>query len=116
MPAPTNHASPLPKRLKQARQRANLSQRKLGIAAGIDQFSASSRINHYEKGRHLPDFYMAERLGKVLRCPTPYLYAREDDLAELIFLLGSMTPKQRRRLLNQLRHESPWHGRKEASI
>lgn len=106
MPALTNRAAPpIPKRLKQARLRANLSQRKLGIAAGIDQFSASSRINHYEKGRHLPDFYMAERLSKVLRCPTPYFYTREDDLAELIFLLGNMAPKQRRRLLSTLQEQ-----------
>lgn len=38
------------KRLKEARTAAGLSQKKLGIAAGIDEFVASTRINRYEKG------------------------------------------------------------------
>jgi len=37
--------SPLPKRLKEARLAAGLSQKQLGIAAGIDEFSASPRCN-----------------------------------------------------------------------
>jgi len=94
---------PIPKRIKEARLRAKLSQRVLGIAAGIDDFSASARINHYERARHMPDFGMAERLAKVLHCPTAYFYAREDDLAELILLIGKLTGKEKRRLLAQLR-------------
>ncbi len=94
---------PIPKRLKTARQRAKLSQRQLGIAAGIDEFSASPRINQYERGKHTPDYRTAERLAKVLSCPTAYLYAREDDLAELILLWAQLPEKLRRRLLTQLR-------------
>lgn len=94
---------PLPKRLKVARQRAKLSQRQLGIAAGIDEFSASPRINQYERGKHTPDFHTTERLAKVLGCPTTYLYTREDDLAELILLWADLSERQRRRLLSQLR-------------
>lgn len=94
---------PIPKRLKEARARANISQRRLGIAAGIDQFSASSRINHYERGRHKPDYGMAERLAKVLGCPTAYFYAREDDLAELIMVFGQMSAKERRKWMAELR-------------
>lgn len=94
---------PTPRRLKAARRRAGLSQRKLGIAAGVDEFSASARINHYERGRHMPDYGMAERLAKVLRCPAAYFYAREDDLAELILYIGRLPVRDRRRLLAQLR-------------
>lgn len=93
---------PIPKRLKTARLRAKLSQRQLGIAAGIDEFSASPRINQYERGKHTPDFHTAERLAKVLGCPTTYLYTREDDLAELILLWADLSERQRRRLLSQL--------------
>jgi len=39
-------------RLKQARERKNLSQRRLGILIGIHQDSASARINQYEHGKH----------------------------------------------------------------
>lgn len=94
---------PIPKRLKAARLRAKLSQRQLGIAADIDEFSASPRINQYERGKHTPDFHTAERLAKVLGCPTTYLYTREDDLAEFILLWANLPERQRRRLLSQLR-------------
>ena len=77
----------------------------LGIAAGIDEFSASPRINQYERGKHTPDFHTAERLARVLGCPTTYFYTREDDLAELILLWADLPERQRRRLLSQLRRQ-----------
>ena len=55
------------KRIKQARELAGLSQQELGIRAGIDELSASSRISQYERGVHSPDLATAERLGNVLR-------------------------------------------------
>jgi len=76
-------------RLKEARLRAGLSQEKLGILAGIDEFSASARVNQYERGKHAPDFQMAERLAQVLNVPTPYLYAADDALAEWILAFRS---------------------------
>lgn len=96
---------PLPKRLKAARQRAKLSQRQLGIAAGIDEFSASPRVNQYERSKHTPDFHTAERLAKILGCPAAYLYAREDNLAELILFWSDLPERKRRQLLSQLRRE-----------
>lgn len=76
--------SPLPKRLKEARLDAKLSQKELGIAAGIDQFSASPRINQYETGKHTPDFLTLKQLAAVLSVPTAYFYAEEDELAKII--------------------------------
>ncbi|KTD58791.1 Helix-turn-helix domain protein [Legionella sainthelensi] len=78
--------SPLPKRLKEARTAAGMSQKQLGIAAGMDEFSASPRINQYETGKHTPDFLTLKRIAMVLSVPTAYFYAEEDDLAELIRL------------------------------
>jgi transcriptional regulator with XRE-family HTH domain len=40
-----------------------------GIQAGIDQFSASARMNQYEKGKHSPDLTTVARLCKVLNVP-----------------------------------------------
>lgn len=71
-------------RLKEARKRAEISQEKLGVLAGIDEFSASARMNQYERGKHVPDFLMAEKLAKVLGVPAAYFYARDDRLAEYI--------------------------------
>ena len=61
-----------------------LSQEKLGVAAGIDEFTASARINQYERGKHVPDIQTLKRLAEVLEVPLPYFYAEEDALATLI--------------------------------
>ncbi|HOY70260.1 MAG TPA: helix-turn-helix transcriptional regulator [Methylotenera sp.] len=72
------------KRLKEARLKLGISQAKLGIAAKIDESSSSARVNQYERGKHYPDYQTAERLAQILNVPTPYLFAREDELAEWI--------------------------------
>ena len=79
-----NDESPFPKRLKQARKDLGLSQKKLGILSGMDEFSASARMNQYEKGVHSPDFKTVKALAEVLKVPTAFLYCEEDDLAEQI--------------------------------
>ncbi|MBS3799093.1 helix-turn-helix transcriptional regulator [Pseudoalteromonas sp. BDTF-M6] len=76
--------SPFPKRLKEARERAKYTQEKLGIEAGIDEGSASARMNQYEKGVHAPDFSMVKSIAIVLNVPTAYFYCEEDELAEII--------------------------------
>ncbi len=95
--------SPIAKRLKQARLKAGLSQKELGIAAGIDEFSASPRINQYERGKHTPDFTMAERLADALGVPTPFLYAANEDVAELILLFEKLPSREKRRIISELR-------------
>lgn len=94
--------SPVAKRLKQARIRAGLSQRQLGIEAGIDAFSASPRINQYEKGKHTPDFATARRLAAVLGVPTPFLYAEDETVANIILALSTLSARDRRRVLLEL--------------
>ncbi|KFB98726.1 hypothetical protein GTGU_04397 [Trabulsiella guamensis ATCC 49490] len=74
----------LPHRLKEARLRAGLSQQKLGILAGIDEATASARMNQYERGIHTPDFALACKLAAVLNIPACYFYTVEDDLAEVV--------------------------------
>lgn len=76
--------SPVPKRLKEARLAMGISQKKLGIAAGMDEFSASARMNHYEIGRHTPDYSMLKRIALVLKLPVAYFYTDSDELAKLI--------------------------------
>ncbi|MDX1902274.1 MAG: helix-turn-helix transcriptional regulator [Gammaproteobacteria bacterium] len=97
--------SPICKRLKEARLAAGLSQKKLGIAAGMDEFSASSRMNHYEIGRHQPDFETLKRIGKVLKVPVAYFYAESDDVAKAIALFYKMSKTERARFLKSLHVE-----------
>jgi len=78
-------------RLKAARQKAGLSQRQLGILAGIDEFAASARMNQYERAKHLPDLDTAKRMADALNVPMAYLYCPEDQLAELLLCAQKMT-------------------------
>ena len=72
-------------RLKQARLAAGLSQKALGIEAGIDEFVASTRINRYELGVHRPDLLTVRKLADVLNVPVAFFFADEDDeIAELL--------------------------------
>lgn len=71
------------KRLKEARLAKGLSQKKLGILAGIDEFVASTRINRYEKGIYEPNLETSGKLAEVLELPLAYFYA-EDELVDLI--------------------------------
>lgn len=95
--------TPIPERLRQARESAGLSQKALGIKAGIDEFSASPRINQYETGKHTPDFQTMERLADALGVPTPFFYCRDDVLAELLLALGQMSKSQRKDLIKKLK-------------
>lgn len=72
------------RRLREIRMESGMSQKALGIAAGLDQFVASTRINRYELGVHKADFLIAMRLAEVLNVPAAYFYAEDDQLAELM--------------------------------
>jgi transcriptional regulator with XRE-family HTH domain len=72
------------RRLREARETRAISQRNLGIKAGLDEFVASTRINRYENGVHQPALRIQERLAKALDMPLAYFYAEDDELARLI--------------------------------
>ncbi|HAB5397342.1 TPA_asm: helix-turn-helix domain-containing protein [Salmonella enterica subsp. enterica serovar Mbandaka] len=84
----------LPKRLKAARLSAGISQQQLGILAGIDEATASARMNQYERGVHPPDFALMIRVAEILDVPSAYFYAVEDDLAEEILEYQKRRKKQ----------------------
>ena len=100
-----DNSTVITKRLNEARLAAGISQKQLGIAAGIDEFSASPRINQYERGVHVPDFATLERLALVLNVPTPYFYTRDDDLAKLILRYGKLDAAERAAMLNLVNEE-----------
>ncbi len=83
------------KRLKEARIEADISQEQLGVLAGIDEASASARMNQYERGKHEPDFSMVERIAKALDIPESYLYTKDDDAALLLKRFHKMTKTER---------------------
>ncbi|MBA2674007.1 helix-turn-helix transcriptional regulator [Ramlibacter sp.] len=86
------------KRLKEARLQAGLSQEALGIEAGLDPASASTRMNRYELGKRAPDFELVERIAEVLEVPAPYFYATDDTLARIILAAGKLSARERAKL------------------
>jgi transcriptional regulator with XRE-family HTH domain len=90
------------KRFRQARLRTGLSQKAVGMAAGIDEFVASSRINQYERGVHAPDYATACKLARVLGVPTAFLYSDDERIAELLLALAQLTSNQVKQLVQRL--------------
>ena len=97
--------SPVSQRLKEARLNAGLSQKTLGIKAGIDQFSASARMNQYEMDTHVPDFGTLKRIAQILKIPTSYFYCEDDQLAQLIIGWARTTKIEKEKLLSLLKYE-----------
>lgn len=87
------------RRLKEAREAIGLSQRQLGIEAGLDPSVASTRINRYELGVHKADYQISQKLAEVLKVPVAFLYADDDALAEIILRFGRADAGQRERLM-----------------
>lgn len=71
------------KRFKEARKAKKLTQEQLGLAIGLDEFVASTRINRYERGIHQPDFQILTAIAQRLNVPPAYFFA-DDELANQI--------------------------------
>ncbi|EOI2259015.1 helix-turn-helix domain-containing protein [Enterobacter cloacae] len=91
------------RRLKEARQRLDISQAAVGIAAAVDPSVASTRFNRYEKGIHEPDMETAARIADVLNVPLPWLFTSDENLAELILNFASLSPDSQLHLLEASR-------------
>jgi transcriptional regulator with XRE-family HTH domain len=88
------------RRLRAARNRAEVPQDKLGVMIGLDESSSSARISRYETGTHEPPFATAQNLGQVLKVPTAYFYCEDDQLAELLVQYTALDHKRKKQLLS----------------
>nr|WP_306304292.1 helix-turn-helix transcriptional regulator [Proteus faecis] len=95
--------NPLPERLRQARKKAGLSQKDLGVKAGMDESSASGRMNHYEKGRHVPDIETLRKLATILNVPLSYFFCEDELSAELVTLFEQLDDEKKFKVINMLR-------------
>lgn len=94
------------KRLKEARLAAGLSQKKLGIAAGIDEFVASTRINRYEKGVHEADIHTAQKLAQTLNIPLAYFYVENDQLATIVMNFDKLSSEDIENIIAIVKHNN----------
>jgi transcriptional regulator with XRE-family HTH domain len=76
-----------------------MSQKQLGVRAGVDEFSASPRMNQYERGRHIPNPAVLERLAAALKVPVGFFCTRDDLLADLLLEVARLSITAKRRLL-----------------
>lgn len=95
----TTHNQIFSRRLKEVRLAKGLSQKRLGILAGIDEFVASTRINRYEKGVHQANIEVVQQLSAVLEVPLAYFYTEDDDLALLLLSWIKMDAEKKKRIL-----------------
>ena len=98
--------NPVPGRIKQARVSKGISQKELGIRIGLDQSSASSRMNHYEKGRHTPDIPTLKRMADELGVPLAYFFCESEKTAELICLIENLSETDKKTLIHRLKESN----------
>lgn len=76
----------VPKRLKEARERAGLTQDQLAQQIDIEGANTSSRLSNYEVGRSEPPFALIVKIAKVLNCPEYYFYILDDEVAQNVLI------------------------------
>lgn len=91
--------SPIPERLKEARKKAKLSQKALGVRIGMDESSASPRMNQYEKGKHTPDTGTLKALADELGVPLSYFFCEDEISAELAMNLNKLSETDKQKVL-----------------
>ncbi|WP_407334285.1 helix-turn-helix domain-containing protein [Enterovibrio sp. 27052020O] len=94
--------NPIPTRLKEARKKAGITQKELGIRIGMEQSSASGRMNHYEKGRHTPDIGTLRRMADELGVPLNYFFCESELSAELACVIDRMSDEEKAALIATL--------------
>jgi transcriptional regulator with XRE-family HTH domain len=99
-------------RLKQARTNADISQKQLGILAGMEETAASARMNRYERSEREPDIQTLTAIAAVLNLPPSFFYAIDDDEAELLTAFHRLKKTHRAQVVKtakSLSHEHPRH-------
>lgn len=98
--------NPIPARLKDARKKAKITQKELGVRIGMEQSSASGRMNHYEKGRHIPDISTLRRMAEELDVPLHYFFCEDDVSAELVCAVDKLSNEDKLDLIDALKKKS----------
>lgn len=101
-----NYSAVFCQRLKTARLAKGLSQKGLGILAGIDEFVASTRINRYEKGVHQASIDVAQQLANALEVPLAYFYMVDDELAELTLSWSKLSSEEKEKIVTIIKTKS----------
>lgn len=93
-------------RLRQARERAGLTQQELGERAGLDVNVAGPRINQYENGVHQPRQQTVLDLARALGVPAAFLTTSDEVLSRLLLAWPALTAEQRRKYADRIEAEA----------
>lgn len=99
MTEPVQNRPIFARRLAQARELRGLSQKQLGLRAGMEPGVASPRVNQYEQGKHEPKIEMAKKLADALGIPPAFLCTEDELLAKLLLCWGDLTVAQKKAML-----------------
>ncbi|MDN5369253.1 MAG: hypothetical protein PWP74_561 [Shewanella sp.] len=66
----------------------------------MDESSASGRMNHYEKGRHIPDIGTLRKLAEALGVPLSYFFSDDELSADLIIEMEKLSLEKKQQLLS----------------
>ncbi len=70
----------------------------------MDESSASGRMNHYEKGRHVPDVATLRKIATELNVPLNFFFCEDELSAELACLIAKLDKKKKQELIELLSH------------
>lgn len=69
---------------------------------GMDESSASPRMNQYEKGKHTPDVQTLKLIADELGVPLNYFFCEEESSAKLACLIAKLSEEDRQELIKKL--------------
>jgi transcriptional regulator with XRE-family HTH domain len=115
MPKPTAIAV-FAARLKQARLALGVSQAVLGVRMGLPPEVASTRLNRYEKGVHIPNLDTAKLMAEQLGVPVAYLLADNDRLANAILGFSNLSVADQDHILAAIQKAATGKGRAKTPV
>ena len=72
----------------------------------MDENSASGRMNHYEKGRHIPDIATLKKIADELNVPLNYFFCEDETTAELLIEISKLDKEKKLELIKKLKGSS----------
>lgn len=72
----------------------------------MDENSASGRMNHYEKGRHIPDIATLKKIADELNVPLNYFFCEDEATAELVIEIAKLDTEKKLELIKELKGSS----------
>ncbi|ALS33051.1 hypothetical protein PTRA_a1910 [Pseudoalteromonas translucida KMM 520] len=72
----------------------------------MDENSASGRMNHYEKGRHIPDLATLKKIADELNVPLNYFFCEDEATAELVIEISKLDAEKKLKLIKELKGSS----------